>query len=246
MALKPVYDKQDQIPQPLREHYVEEDGRFVLQHDGEHPALAKVAEFRTNNVAMKRELDELRPLKTKFEGIDPSVVAAERAELAELRPLKAKVAGLDLDAARAALTENAALKAAASEAEAKAKRVQLRAVIESKALAAGAFPKGAGMLTDKLMAEDKFFVEGDSVKAKPGLFSPDRPGEPLTVEDWLRSASREYSFAFKPSSGSGSVGSGSASETSSVRVLRNPTEKQLGAAATDILKGRVRVEHDAQ
>jgi hypothetical protein len=69
-------------------HYAERDGARVLQVEGGIPEpasvveqrkaeKAKVDEFRANNLALTREIDEL---KKRFEGIDPEEVHKLPAE----------------------------------------------------------------------------------------------------------------------------------------------------------------------
>jgi hypothetical protein len=234
MALKPVYEKQDQIPQPLREHYVERDGKFVLQHDGEHPD-SKVGDWRERNITLLKERDGLLKengeLKDKYKDIDPAVVAADRAKLADLERRKPDERVTALEA------ENATLKAEAA-------RIKLRAALTAKAASAGVHNNAVEMAVNEL--EQDFVMEGDVVKAKPGLFSPDRPGEARTPEESLMLLSRSKDFLFKRSSGSGSGGDGShaGGTGSSVRIIRNPSPAEIGKWASEVVAGRAKFEHD--
>src|SRR5437588_11993560 len=56
MALKLVIDTLEEVDAALRPHYVAQNGKHYLATQGEHP---KVAEFRTKNVELLRERDEL-------------------------------------------------------------------------------------------------------------------------------------------------------------------------------------------
>lgn len=47
-------------------------------------------------------------------------------------------------------------------------------------------------------ATDRKFVQ-----AKPNTFSKKRPGELLTVDEWLAETAREFPFLFMPSNGRG-------------------------------------------
>jgi len=223
MDLDYVVDSLDKVPAALRECYTEKDGRFHLNTKGEHP---KVKEFRDTNILQKRELDELRPLKTKFEGIDPDTARASVTAAARLPAVEQELA-----------TEKAARVAA----EIKSSESRVRDVLRVKGLAAGALPNALDMLLDKGVA--KFTMEGDSIKARPNEFSPNRPGEPLTVEDWLTSAAHEFSFLFAPSRGGGAHGGGRVGTTSNVQELLDPTPQQLGANAKLIKEGKVKVRY---
>jgi len=67
MALKFKYAGKDQIPAEHASFYVERDGAWMLDVDGAADK-SKLDEFRTTNVALIKERDDL---KARFEGIDP-------------------------------------------------------------------------------------------------------------------------------------------------------------------------------
>jgi hypothetical protein len=80
------------------------------------------------------------------------------------------------------------------------------------------------------------------VKAKPNIFSPTRPGEPLTPDEWMVSATKDLAFLFGRSSGGGAPPAGSgAGGSASGKELRDPTPQQLGQFAADIASGKMRV-----
>ena len=87
MALKYKYAKREEIPAEQTALYVEREGVFVLDAEGVTDK-AKADEFRVNNVALKKQLEELN---ARFEGIDPEAVkqlSAEKARLEEEQRLK--------------------------------------------------------------------------------------------------------------------------------------------------------------
>jgi hypothetical protein len=204
------------IPGPLREYYTKgADGKFTLDVDG-HPDTGRVSEFRSSNVELLKERDAL---KTKY---------------AELEQAGGRVSALE--------AELAAEKKARTEAEQQAGKSRVRDALRGSALAAGALPGALEILLDR--AVSTFTIDGDSVRAKPNIFSPTRPGELLTVEEWLVGEMKTSAFLFKPSSGGGGGdarpgGGGGDGKT----VLKNPTPQQLGEHATAIRQGTVRVEY---
>jgi hypothetical protein len=219
----------DTLPPALKDFYTAKDGKFHLNLKGEHP---KVKEMRDTNISLLKERDALTE---KYKDIDPASVATERAELAELRKGSPRITALE--------AELAAEKAKTMAAEAASSRVKLRSVLSAKAAAAGVRPEALEIAVDKLEAD--FVISGDTVQAKPGLFSADRPGELRTPEESLTAMTRSMGFLFKPSSGSGAPGNtGSIVGTSNVRELRNPSPQQLGQYAADIKAGRMKVVHD--
>src|SRR5687768_5252129 len=71
MALKLTIDNLVEVPGNLRGEYKQgQDGKFHLDIDGEHPDSVKVTQFRDKNIALLKEVEELRQLKTKYEGMD--------------------------------------------------------------------------------------------------------------------------------------------------------------------------------
>src|SRR6266481_1624967 len=70
MALKFKFKSKDEIPAELAAHYVERDGAWMLDADGVADK-AKLDEFRSNNVALLKQLEEQAK---KYEGIDPEEV----------------------------------------------------------------------------------------------------------------------------------------------------------------------------
>lgn len=72
MALKARYDSLEDVPEDVRQYYVESDGAYELDVDGVVPK-AKLDEFRDNNIRLKKELE-------RMEGVDPERYQALLAE----------------------------------------------------------------------------------------------------------------------------------------------------------------------
>lgn len=88
MALKFKFESKDEVPAEHLSLYTERDGAWLLDVEGA-VEKAKLDEFRTSNVALLKERDEL---KQCFDGIDPDAVralAAEKQKLEEAAQLKA-------------------------------------------------------------------------------------------------------------------------------------------------------------
>lgn len=189
----------------------------------------KLAEFRDRNVALMKEIDDL---KAKYKDIDPDAVAADRLKLTEFEAAKAQ-----LDAARVELTT---AKAALAEAQATADASTLQSVVSDKFIKAG----GRANATDFIIAKAKalFSVEGGELVGK--VFDPNRPGEKLTVDGFIALQVKEADFAFLPSQGGGATKSRPGGATSGAKELRNPTAQQLGAHGDAIRRGDMRVVYD--
>src|SRR5207248_1680871 len=80
MALKYKLNSKDEIPAEFASLYVKRDGAFFLDADGV-VEKSKLDEFRSNNVALQKQLSDL---SQRFEGIDPDAVKRLFAEKAKL------------------------------------------------------------------------------------------------------------------------------------------------------------------
>jgi hypothetical protein len=216
MPLKFVIDRLEDVDEGLRPHYVQDNGKFRL--DAQDP---RVPEFRDNNIAKNKELEALR---AKYEGVDPDAAKADRLKLAELEKAAPRVAELE--------AQLAAEKSRSADA-------RVRDAFRVKVTAVGAEPKGVDMLAN--MAAPLFTIEGDLLKARPDTFSPTRPGEPLTANEWVANAVAEYPFLFAASTGGGAAPSKYVASRGN--ELRDPTPQQLGQHAGDIAAGRMRVTY---
>ena len=233
MALKYEIDKLEDVDEGMRPHYVKTDaGKFRITLDGEPPDSAKVAEFRATNVTLMKERDELR---TRFEGIDPETVKADRAKLAELKKAKPDVRIAELETALA--TE----KAASAEAQKRATRSVLRDTLRTKLLAVGVLPAAVDIALDK--ADPVFAVVNDTVQAKPNTFSKTRPGEPLTPDDWIRGhdSSSSHSCSRRPVAVAPAPVAGIRRRAAT--ELRDPTPAELGEHSAELRPARCALLH---
>ena len=57
MALKFKFKSREEIPAEIANHYVEREGAFVLDAEGV-VEKAKLDEFRTGNVSLRKELED--------------------------------------------------------------------------------------------------------------------------------------------------------------------------------------------
>jgi len=92
MALKFKYESKDAVPVEHAGLYVERDGAWCLDVDGA-VERSKVEEFRTTNVALMKERDEL---KRRFERSDSEAV---RTVAAERDALNARLTAIQIDQA---------------------------------------------------------------------------------------------------------------------------------------------------
>jgi hypothetical protein len=214
---------------PLRDFYSKgEDGKFHLSVDGES---SKLAEFRNKNIELMKEMDELRPLKARFEGIDPDAAKAALANSANLERIHTEFKTKSV-AERDKLESDLATEKTA------------HAATKFKNATTVEFLKSGG----RESAVDFIAAEAAKVFATDGTtkeLSTINPGVPLTVAEWMKQQVVVSDFAFNPSRGGGAGpvqgGVHRLGAHSRQTELRDPTPQQLGAHASDIAKGKLKV-----
>lgn len=267
--MKAVLDTLDGLTDEVKAEYEPKGGKFHLKIDDVPQgfgyvkaedllsANTKVVEFRDKNIALMKENEELRPLKTKFEGIDP---VEARAALDKMKTLgKEGIRDADDLAAKIKNEAEALIKPlrdqlamAAAETQAERRRAD-ESLLHSKI--AEQFNKigGKANATDYIvnLAKDNFEVKDGKVIAKAGKFSTAKPGDPLSVEEWLTSdVSKNHDYVLEPSKGGGTPPKTPASGPvpsklrADQKILKNPTPQELGQYSSEITAGKIKVEYD--
>jgi hypothetical protein len=232
MALKVKFEDIKQIPAGDERLYVERDGGWVLdvENDG---TRTKLDEFRTHNVALRKELEDLR---AKFEGIDPVEVrrlAEEKQKLEEERQLKAgefnkayenRVKGLNADwekklAAANALTDSLTSRLTVTQIDqgvltAGTKRgLRHTAIPDITARARAVFKLVNGV-------PQAFEADGKSVRyGRDGI-------TPMTLEEWVDLQTTEAPHLFESNAGGGAASNGGGAAAGSNRSVKNPFRKE--------------------
>jgi hypothetical protein len=223
MALKSTVDTIDAVPEALREFYAEKDGKFVLQAEGLSPT-ARVNEFRENNLALKREMDELR---ARFDGIDPDNHRELAAQAQKIKERKLIDAGKldELVAERtAAMKADYEKQIGSGTATQAALTRQLEALVVDNALrdAAAKASVRPTAVEDFLLRGKQLFRLQDG-KAVPfdgdkAIYGKD--GEPLSMSEWAGSLSERAPHLFETSTGTGATGSTGAAATGGKTMTR--------------------------
>jgi hypothetical protein len=279
-GLKPTYETLEQIPEALRSHYEPKDGKLVLVLEGAPvgfvpaaelaAANGKVAEFRDTNIALLKEVEPLRVVKTehetfkkRYEGIDPTEVVTLRTKVQEFEKNGVKDPK-DIGAQITAALEQAVTplktqletlgqqletsKREGAEAREQLVRKDFEATLSQKALKAGADERMLPHFVD--YAQKTWKLENGTFVAKNGaapIFSEARPHEPMTPDEWIAKQVTEAPGFFKPSGGGGAGGGGGLpggipGAKPGARILKDPTPQELGKNADAILKGDVVVQ----
>lgn len=259
-ALTPVVDKLEDVPEPARQFYTAKDGKYHVDLSGAPSgfvpaselasANGKIVEFRNNNIALTKTVEELTPLKDKFTGIDPDTA---RAAIAAQAKLKEK--GIEkpddiqtmIAAVIAPLNQKIeAMTTATAEERRRNDDMLLAGQLGDLFIKAGGLPEAKEFIAGR--AKGVFVVENGQVVAAKNMFSADKPGEPLSMAEWLTKQTKEASFAFKPSGGSGAA-PGTPGATSGVTLkpgqilIKDPTPQQLGEYGARAAKGEIKFEY---
>jgi hypothetical protein len=230
MALKFKYTAKEEIPAEQAALYAEREGEWVLDCDGVADK-AKLDEFRSNNVALLKQVEDL---KKRYEGIDPDEVrklAEQKQRLEEERQLKAgeidkviesRVKGLRADWEKQVATLNA---------EREALNGRLTAIQIDQGVITAATKRGlrATAIADITSRARSVFK---LVNGAPRAFEADgqavrygRDGvTPMTIEEWVDTQASEAPHLFESNAGSGAAGNGFGGAGN--RSVKNPFRKE--------------------
>src|SRR4051812_40045823 len=234
MALKLTYKTKDEVPAELQSIYVERDGGFALDVDG-IVDKAKHDEFRTANVALKKELEDQ---KKRFEGIDPDEVrklAEEKRRLEETQQLRlGEVEKVLENRMKTAKTEwdkqFASVNAERDSLNSRLTAIQIDQGVTTVATKKGLRPTAIPDITAR--ARTVFRL----VNGVPTAFEADgkttRVGKDgmtaMTLEEWVDTQVADAPHLFETNSGGGAAGdaSGGSGNNRTNRSVKNPFRKE--------------------
>ena len=228
MALKFKYKSKDEVPAEHLSFYVEREGAFFLDAEGAVDK-SRVDEFRTNNLALKKQLDDLA---TKYEGIDPDAVKtllAEKAKLEDQKLLKEGEVEKLVEKRTRSLKSDLEKQVAGLATERDGLMSRLVEVEINQGVTLAATKRGLRptAIPDAVARARKVF---QLVKGVPTAFEPDgksvrygRDGvTPLTLDEWAEGLVTEAPHLFESSAGGGAVGHNSGGVGS---VRKNPFKR---------------------
>jgi hypothetical protein len=231
MPLKFKYATKQEIPAEHQSLYVERDGAWLLDADGV-VEKSKLDEFRTTNVTLMKERDDLAK---KFEGIDPEAVRklAEEKQRLELlaqghKPEEVeKIIEKRLKAARADWDKQHGVVVAERDAlHGRLSAIQIDQAIVTEATKRGLRPTAIpditarARLTFKLVngVPQAFDGDGQTVRlGKDGV-------SPMTLAEWVDALVSDAPHLFEANAGSGAAGSGGGAAGN--RSAKNPFRKE--------------------
>jgi len=204
MALTRMVADKGSIPAGMEAHYIERDGAFHLDVNGEGDS-----EFRKNNIAL---MQQLREQAKRFEGIDPEAVRALMAEKAKLEEANALKAG-ELEKVVEGRVRPLEKKlvdavAAAERYQAKLAVIQIDQAVAAEATKRGLRPTALADITARAKSTFRMVdgvcqaVESDGTTvrmAKDGV-------SPLSVAEWIEGQASEAPHLFESNAGGGAAG----------------------------------------
>ena len=231
MALKYKYAKREEIPAEQAALYVEREGVFVLDAEGVTDK-AKADEFRVNNVALKKQLEELN---ARFEGIDPEAVkqlSAEKSRLEEEQRLKEgkfqEVLEARLKNAKGEWDKQfAAVTTERDTLTSRLTAIQIDQGVITVATKRGLRPTAIPDITARARIVFKL------VNGQPRAFEADgttvRYGKdgvsPMTLEEWVDAQTSDAPHLFESNAGGGAAGNPAGGGTGVNRSVKNPWRK---------------------
>lgn len=260
MALKPLLTaaEYEALPEAVRAEYKPSGANFALDVEGMVPK-GKVDEFRETNTKLMKEKADLEVQLGKFSGIDlekyQQLEETERkiadktlidaGKVDELIAIKVAEATNKAKGEHATLAQqNEAEKKARATAEGLVRKMKRDRIIEEQAIKSGARPEA---LEDLITHADRFGWDldettGTLVAADPQggkRFSLTKPGEPISLEEWVRDVvPAEKPFYFNDSAGGG-AGGGKGAGTG--RTVRASDQDGMNNNLADIAVGKVTV-----
>jgi|TARA_R110000824_G_scaffold132891_1_gene295445 hypothetical protein len=269
MALKAVLQGQeefDELPEPVRDHYVESDGVFALSVEGltkrETDLGSKVVEFRDNNVQLLKDKislsGKLEDIESKFSNVDPQIYRKLISDQVELEKKSAKVVtNSDLSSQIQEAITNAVKPIQAQLNESQERESQSKLSLD-KATFKGLVNKAASDAGVRIEAIDDVLGraviagfqlhEGSARIVSDGMvkFSTDRPDEPYVLSEWLVGLQRDGgTHLFKPSISTGDQDQSGPDARLKSGQLRDPSVKQFARNLEAIAKGKVTVSRSA-
>lgn len=225
MSLKARIKSLSEVPEALQGFYTEQNGEFVLAVDG-MVSKEKLDEFRDNNVALKRQAEELA---AKLQGVDLD----KYRELVDREQKERDKKLIDAGQFEQLLNERTAAMKADFEKQVKAMSDekgklsgQLEGLLIDNAIREAAAKSGvrATAVDDVLLRGRAMFKLVDGKATAMNGDSPQfgKDGNPLGISEWVSGLTDAAPHLFEPSNGGGAPKAGG-----------NPAPNQPGKVSRD-------------
>lgn len=245
--LKAIVASLDEVPEAARALYVKTpEGKFKLEVEG-MVDKAKLDEFRENNVALSKRLEDLSKQVESVKGIDPAkfreyeeqarqINEKELIKKGDFETLVAqRTAAMKKDLEDKIAAQNETIKALEGD-KTKAYGERDNYIVESELRKAAEHPDAgynpgvADILLPHVMRE--FTVkDGKVTRVKPdGTVVYGKDSNPSTIHEFLTDMSKDRPWMLKPSSGGGARG-GNNGHAAGAKVMKRSDYMALDATA---------------
>lgn len=238
MSLKYSYDKADEIPEGLKAHYTETDGRFILQADGIVPKN-RLDEFRDSNINLKKQLETANGKLAQVDGLDIEQARKLIEQANKQKDRKLMEAGeVDklLDRRTSALKSNYEEQINNLTAE----RDNLNLSLAKREIDTAVLEAAQKNGVQKTATEDVlnrarriFSMQQGRATAQDGnepIYNTN--GDPLTVSEWVTQLAQDAPHLFSQNTGGGATGTSSAGGTNNPGG-ENPFDRSSGWNLTE-------------
>lgn len=228
MQLKKVLESLEALPEEEKKWYVEKDGKFYLDVEGDEDAVAikkKIDEFRNNNVRLLKEQEDLKDKLEKYKDLDPKKYREalekiqkiddkklwDEGQIDELVARKTDRMRKDFEAQIKAGTDSQdKLHKDHNKLQSQFSKVVLDNEIQLQ-ISKLTKPREGAMEDIVARGRRTFHLDdnGKAVARSPetgdALFSKDG-SSPLTIAEWAENLPNEVPYFFEPSTGGGAQG----------------------------------------
>lgn len=230
MALKPVLDSLEGVPDVLHEHYAkQEDGKFRLAVTGLVPK-ERLDEFRDNNTTLLKQNKDLADRLAKYDD----------DEIEDLRKKAASGKGPTPEEIDKLVEERTGKMRKKHDEEVNAYKTREgtlrsryeREVIDKGLIAAAVAAGCVETAVDDIVARGRAtFVLDEEERVVPrgrdGKVIYGADGEPLSMKEWMQGLAQGAPHLFKASSGGGAGGNGGGGASSGVRSKAELTTPKM-------------------
>lgn len=257
MALKGIYDSLEDAPEPLREHLVQKDKKFVLDVEG-YATKDTLDEFRSNNRNLNRERDQLKKdietmqaqlaeVQTRYKDVDPDEYKSLKAAPTDVQKQIAEAEGrIKHTYEQTYGARFAEFEARAKEAEQKLNTEKIKAEVAKWAPKVGVEDTAIDDVQRRAI-EVFQILDGTPVpmQGTEPRYSEKSPSKYMDPEEWITTLIPTHPHYFKPSSGGGTSGGVGGRSMNGRPMVAASDSKAFLANLEQIATGKIEVDMNA-
>ena len=241
-------DEHAALPEVVQAHYKVEGDGYVLDADGLvskadlSEVNRKLVEFREHNKALEERARELTALKEKYKDVDPAEHTRLKGELEELQKKGVRkpddVTTKIQEAVKPLIDKLAEADRLRSESDTALQQSRLRSALTQAAIEGKVIKKAVPVVVGHAMKVFEMDAN-DNLKATDGHYSPDKPSESITINEWMTAQAKgDLDYAFEKSQGGGAGDPGGGHQTSTAKKIDSRDPMELGRNLEDLASGK--------